>query len=336
MNNLYSRSENIDELIRSVKLPYVAWKVLFLVTQNTGANQIADILQSDATEVEGALGLLADNGLVTMVSEQVSAQAPEEETVAAAESVAETVEEASETAAAPEEETLIEEVIEEEVAEPEPEVEANVTEEAPEAEEETVEVEDPLEEEESFDLLTEVGEEEAVEVTEDEEISIEIPMEEEDKDISEDLDFEVDLESAVEEAAVPQPKVETPAPAPESSEGKKKILVIDDSLVIRKMVEIALEDEDYVIETAVSGKEGLEKLDSVSPVLVILDMMLPDINGIEILKTIKASKGIPVIMLSGKDSPQMVENAKKEGAEEFLPKPFKDDDLVEKVKLLAK
>ncbi len=112
--------------------------------------------------------------------------------------------------------------------------------------------------------------------------------------------------------------------------------MIDDSLVIRKMVEIALEDEDYIIETAVSGKEGLDKLDSVNPALVILDMMLPDINGIEILKTIKASKGLPVIMLSGKDSPQMVENAKKEGAEEFLPKPFKDDDLVEKVKLLAK
>ncbi|HHM02458.1 MAG TPA: response regulator [Caldithrix abyssi] len=322
MNNLYSRSENIDELIRSVKLPYVAWKVLFLVTQNTRANQIADILQSDTAEVEGALGLLADSGLVTTVSEQVSADTPEEETAEAVESVAEAVEEASETAA-PEEETLIEEVSEEESAEPAPEEEATVTEEAPEAEEETVEVEDALEEE-------------VVEVSDDEDISIEIPMEEEDKDISEDLDFEVDLESAVEEAAVPQPKVETPAPEPESSEGKKKILVIDDSLVIRKMVEIALEDEDYVIETAVSGKEGLEKLDSVSPVLVILDMMLPDINGIEILKTIKASRGIPVIMLSGKDSPQMVENAKKEGAEEFLPKPFKDDDLVEKVKLLAK
>ncbi len=335
MNNLYSRSENIDELIRSVKLPYVAWKVLFLVTQNTRANQIADILQSDTAEVEGALGLLADSGLVTTVSEQVSADTPEEETAEAVESVAEAVEEASETAA-PEEETLIEEVSEEESAEPAPEEEATVTEEAPEAEEETVEVEDALEEEENFDLLTEIEEEEVVEVSDDEDISIEIPMEEEDKDISEDLDFEVDLESAVEEAAVPQPKVETPAPEPESSEGKKKILVIDDSLVIRKMVEIALEDEDYVIETAVSGKEGLEKLDSVSPVLVILDMMLPDINGIEILKTIKASRGIPVIMLSGKDSPQMVENAKKEGAEEFLPKPFKDDDLVEKVKLLAK
>ena len=54
----------------------------------------------------------------------------------------------------------------------------------------------------------------------------------------------------------------------------------------------------------------------------------------EIVKTIKASKGIPVIMLSGKDSPQMIETAKNEGAEEFLPKPFKDDDLVDKIKKL--
>ena len=116
--------------------------------------------------------------------------------------------------------------------------------------------------------------------------------------------------------------------------GYKKILVIDDSLVIRKMVEIALEEEEFIIETAVSGKDGLEVMDQTNPDLVILDMMLPDINGIEILKTIKASKGIPVIMLSGKDSPQMIETAKNEGAAEFLPKPFKDDELVEKIKKL--
>ena len=52
------------------------------------------------------------------------------------------------------------------------------------------------------------------------------------------------------------------------------------------------------------------------------------------LKTIKASLKIPVIMLSGKDSPQMVENAKNAGADAFLPKPFKDEDLKEKINTL--
>jgi len=243
--------------------------------------------------------------------------------------VAETEESQAEAVADTQEAALFEEVA---GSAPEPE---SVTDEV--VEEETADVPDDTEDDiAGFDLLTEISEEETT-VTEEEEITIDIPMEEEDKDISEDLDFELDIEATIEEPVAPpvpeQPAVPEP---PASTEDHKTILVIDDSLVIRKMVEIALEDEDFIIETAVSGKEGLDKLDSVNPALVILDMMLPDINGIEILKTIKASKGIPVIMLSGKDSPQMVENAKKEGAEEFLPKPFKDDDLVEKVKLLVK
>ncbi len=331
MDNLYSRSENIDELIRSVKLPYVAWKVLFLVTQNTEAGQVADILQSEATEVEGALSLLEEAGLVFSVSGQTEVVREELVTEVPDESPEEETEVAEET----EENALFEEVPESE-PQAEPDVEEVMEETITELAEETVEVpEDSDEEIGGFDLLTETSEQES-DSSEEEEIAIEIPMEEEDKDISEDLDFDVDIEAAIEEPAA-EPVPEPPAATEETgdTEGHKTILVIDDSLVIRKMVEIALEDEDFIIETAVSGKEGLDKLDSASPALVILDMMLPDINGIEILKTIKASKGIPVIMLSGKDSPQMVENAKKEGAEEFLPKPFKDDDLVEKVKLLV-
>ena len=61
---------------------------------------------------------------------------------------------------------------------------------------------------------------------------------------------------------------------------------------------------------------------------------MPGKSGIDLLKTVKASKGIPVIMLSGKDSPQMVEKARSEGADAFLPKPFKDDELVAKIREL--
>ena len=100
------------------------------------------------------------------------------------------------------------------------------------------------------------------------------------------------------------------------------------------MIEIALEDEDYNIVTAISGKEGLEMIEKEKPNLVILDMMLPDMNGIEVLKTIKTEKKLPVIMLSGKDSPQLIETAKEVGVDDFLPKPFRDEELVEKVKTL--
>ena len=101
------------------------------------------------------------------------------------------------------------------------------------------------------------------------------------------------------------------------------------------MIEIALEEEEFNITTAISGKEGLEVIEKTNPTLIILDMMLPDMNGLDVLKTIKNEKKIPVIMLSGKDSPQLIESAKEIGVDDFLPKPFRDEELVEKVKTLA-
>ena len=83
-----------------------------------------------------------------------------------------------------------------------------------------------------------------------------------------------------------------------------------------------------------NGLELLELIKRDNPDLIILDMLLPDMNGIDVLKKIKESKKLPVIMLSGKDSPQLVENAKEAGVNDFLPKPFKDEELVEKVKAL--
>ena len=174
-----------------------------------------------------------------------------------------------------------------------------------------------------------------------EEETLEIDLQDMDTKTEEDFegsDLNIDfVDEQTEETAVKEaePVIAEPKQAPsEISADTKTILVVDDSIVIRKMVEIALEDENYRIETAVSGKDGLAILDDKNPNLMILDLMLPDINGIDLLKTVKASKGIPVIMLSGKDSPQLVEKARSEGADAFLPKPFKDDELVAKIREL--
>ncbi|HID40168.1 MAG TPA: response regulator [Calditrichaeota bacterium] len=165
-------------------------------------------------------------------------------------------------------------------------------------------------------------------------MSLDIAEEEEKEEDIEKLELDFEAEALTSEPKEEKPAKEVPEDK-ETGEAKKTILVIDDSIVIRKMVEIALEDEKEIrVETAVKGKDGLEIMDKIQPDLVIIDLMLPDIGGIELLKTIKASRGIPVIMLSGKDSPQMIENARNEGADAFLPKPFKDDELVEKIKSL--
>jgi CheY-like chemotaxis protein len=136
-----------------------------------------------------------------------------------------------------------------------------------------------------------------------------------------------DTEEAVteEEAEVKKPPVTIP------DSDKKTILVVDDSVVIRKMVEIALENENYNIITVANGKDAFTFLDEQNPDLVILDIMLPDVNGLDILKTIKASKEIPVVMLSAKDTPKETNKAKELGANDFIPKPFRDEDLIKKI-----
>ncbi|GEM_PF-612647 len=144
-----------------------------------------------------------------------------------------------------------------------------------------------------------------------------------------------DLEVAEEEVeSSEEPPVE--AVIPGQGEPAGTILVVDDSVVIRKMVEIALENENYNIVSVATGKDALNYLDENSPDLIILDIMLTDMNGLDVLKAIKASKDIPVVMLSAKDTPRETTKAKQLGADDFIPKPFKDEELVAKIKELVK
>jgi len=370
VKNLYNRVENLDELIRSVKLPYLAWKILFLVNKKADSNEIAGLLETDEQAVANSMDLLLKNELVFIdeeapVEAEIQEKVPdleettilEEETEPVEEDIVdqliseipeeivkEEAEEILDTSDIVESEEPLLETSEEEpipfIEDEEPQNADDVLDELMnevEEQESTETIEQPVvEQETASDEIESLLEESETETVEEEKIEINIPEGDEGDDISDEMEFNFNL-TGEEKAAEPveeQPPVVEAVDDSQDKSGFKKILVIDDSLVIRKMVEIALEEEEFSIETAVSGKEGLEVMDQTNPDLVILDMMLPDINGIEILKTIKASKGIPVIMLSGKDSPQMIETAKNEGAEEFLPKPFKDDDLVEKIKKL--
>jgi len=349
VENLYNRVENLDELIRSVKLPYLAWKVLFTVNKDILSEQIAELAEAEQAKVDDALRILVEKGLILVAQPEASIEqdtaepldVPEE--IPAVEPVVEEDENLSELLSEVEEETSdltdLGDEPEVEVTEVEKQIEEPEFELEPESELKP-EPMDAQAVEDDINMENDAPSELTFEDESSEKIIIDIPEDDESEafnidtdandDISDSLDLDINMTGTAEAPSVPD---DTPETATDKS-GFKTILVIDDSLVIRKMVEIALDEEDFNIETAVSGNEGLEMLDKVGPDLVILDMMLPDINGMEILKTIKASKGIPVIMLSGKDSPQLIETAKNEGAEAFLPKPFKDDDLVDKIKSL--
>jgi len=111
----------------------------------------------------------------------------------------------------------------------------------------------------------------------------------------------------------------------------KKILFIDDSRMVHMVVTKTLRPLDVVVLTAINGQEGLEMAERNQPDLILLDVTMPVMDGVEALAALKANpatKDIPVVMFdsdSGKDS---IERARQLGALEFIAKPFTGDALV--------
>jgi len=117
---------------------------------------------------------------------------------------------------------------------------------------------------------------------------------------------------------------------------KNKILVIDDSKIICTQIKTTLEPRNYIVDTALTSKDGILKLRSDSYDLLILDMELPDIHGLKVLEMIrkdKKYKSLPIIVLSGTSNPQVIRDVLKNGANDFLKKPFVFEEFILKVDL---
>lgn len=113
---------------------------------------------------------------------------------------------------------------------------------------------------------------------------------------------------------------------------KKRILVCDDEEGVRESLKLILED-DYDLFFATSGVEVIEKLKKEPADLVILDIKMPKINGIETLKELKKiSPFTKVIMASGYKSVEAASEAVKAGASDYIVKPFESKEVLEKVK----
>lgn len=106
------------------------------------------------------------------------------------------------------------------------------------------------------------------------------------------------------------------------------ILLADDSVTIRKVVELAFQDTDIRVETAASGREAIELLDSSRPDLVLADVLMPPPTGYELCRTIKASDHpVPVLLLTGAFEPFDEDRARTCGADGHVSKPFESDRL---------
>lgn len=114
----------------------------------------------------------------------------------------------------------------------------------------------------------------------------------------------------------------------------KKILVIDDEANIVKMVQSRLKASGYDAIVATDGKQGIDKAKNEKPDLIILDIMMPEMDGYETLaqlKEIPETKNIPVIMFTAKAETDNVAKAMDLGAVDYIVKPFTPISLLEKI-----
>lgn len=117
-----------------------------------------------------------------------------------------------------------------------------------------------------------------------------------------------------------------------------KILVCDDERHIVRLIQVNLERQGFQVVTAFDGKEGLEKVRAERPDLCVLDVMMPYMDGFEVLKNIRkdpATENLPVIMLTAKAQDKDVFEGYHYGADMYLTKPFNPMELVTFVKRIA-
>jgi len=113
---------------------------------------------------------------------------------------------------------------------------------------------------------------------------------------------------------------------------KNTVVVCDDESQIRKILTISLESADYKVVEAENGKEAITQIATSHPQLVILDLGLPDRDGLSVLKEIRTWTSVPVIILSVKNSEEDIVKALDLGADDYLTKPFNTSELLARIR----
>jgi excisionase family DNA binding protein len=126
---------------------------------------------------------------------------------------------------------------------------------------------------------------------------------------------------------------------PGPARGAPLVLIVDDDERLREYVRVNLEMAGYEVREAGSGAEGLAALDEEPPDLILLDVMMPEVDGWEMLSRVRERHGvesIPVIMFSGKVDERSAAEAAERGAQAFIGKPFDPQQLIESTKQLLR
>lgn len=113
---------------------------------------------------------------------------------------------------------------------------------------------------------------------------------------------------------------------------KPVALIIDDEVQIRRLLRVVLEGEGYQVHEALTGQQGLMEIASRRPAIILLDLGLPDLDGLEVLKRLREWSEAPVLVLSVRDDEQGKVAALDAGAEDYVTKPFSTPELLARLR----
>lgn len=115
-----------------------------------------------------------------------------------------------------------------------------------------------------------------------------------------------------------------------------KILIIEDDKGISDFIIAELKHEGYETVLAITGREGLEKSESEKPDLILLDVMLPEMNGLEVLRRIRKNSNVPIILETARSETIDKINGLNEGADDYIVKPFEIEELLARINALLR
>lgn len=150
------------------------------------------------------------------------------------------------------------------------------------------------------------------------------------------------------QAAQPQPQPQAPAPqapeiqgdptgqAPNELEPRTKVLIVDDEATIRRILETRLKISGYQVDVATDGDEAIDKFNTYHPDVVILDVMLPKLNGFDVCKEIRSYSEVPVIILSAVTDVADRIKGLELGADDYVTKPFSPNELESRIRAVLR
>jgi two-component system KDP operon response regulator KdpE len=116
----------------------------------------------------------------------------------------------------------------------------------------------------------------------------------------------------------------------------KRILVVDDEERIVRFIRLNLEQDGFLVEEAFTGRKAMDRLRETLPDLILLDVMLPDIDGFEVLRMVRENHDVPIIMLTAKNEEDDRVRGLELGADDYVTKPFSPRELVSRVRAVLR